>query len=77
MDGALVGLTCAEGRVGDVQVFELDELEACVEVDVFADGEDGDAPVGDAEAGYVWARHCWRLDLGNVIMGELRTLGSL
>ncbi len=48
---------------GREEALEFGDDEACVEVDVPADGEERDAPVFDAEEGDVWSGDDWGLDL--------------
>lgn len=51
------------GGGGWEEQLQLSEDQACVEVDVPPDGEDGDAAVGGAEGGDVWAGHGYWLYL--------------
>ncbi len=57
------GAETGVGGGGGEEGVELADDEARVEVDVPADGEDGDAPVGDTQGGEVGAGHGYGLDL--------------
>lgn len=58
------GARIREGEwLGGVERFQFLEDETCVEVDVAADAEEGDAPVGDAESVDIRTREHGRLEL--------------